>query len=231
MNRYSAGLWIALAMVLSGCASPAATSSVQEQPNQVPATDTAASQATATASNGGRTYSLDPSRTTATFIIHEVLLGKPNKVVGTSQSVQGSFAVDLNDPASAEFQPVVIDAQSFVTDEDRRNQAIRNFILETGKPENKTVTFQITSVDGLAASADVGQSYDVQITGDLTLHGITKPVTFSGQVKAASAGEIQGTLSATISRSDFSLIIPNVPFVADVDESFELLLTFAAQGG
>jgi polyisoprenoid-binding protein YceI len=231
MNRKTASLWVALALVLAGCAGPAAPVSVQDQPTAAPTADNAAGQATAPSGGAGKTYTLDPSQTTASFIIHEVLLGKPNKVVGTSQSVQGSFDLDMSNPGGAVYQPVVIDAGSFVTDEDRRNQAIKQFILQTGQAENKTVTFQITSVDGLPASAEVGQSYDVRVTGDLTMHGITKSTTFSGQVKAASADEIQGTLSTTIARSDFSLVIPNVPFVADVDEQFELLLTFSAAAG
>ncbi len=228
MIRKSVGVLIPLTWLLASCASAAAPSTVQTQPTQAPTADNPATQAPSAA---GKTYTFDPGRSTATFIIHEVLLGKPNKVVGTSQDIQGAFVLDLSDPASAEYQPVVINAELFVTDEDRRNQAIRVFILETGKPENQTITFQITGVEGLPAAAEVGQSYDVQVTGDLTMHGITNPVTFHGQVKAASEDEIQGTLTATVPRDDFSLTIPNVPFVANVDADVVLQLSFVATAG
>lgn len=177
---------------------------------------------------GGVTYQLAPDQTTASFTINEVLLGQPNTVVGTTHDVQGSFSLDLGDPEGAQFGAVEINADSFVTDDNRRNGAIRRFILQTNDPGNAKVTFLPTSVDGLPSSADVGTAYDVSVTGDLTLHGITQSVTFQGQVTAASVDEIQGSLSASVPRSDFNLNIPSVPSVADVQETVLLKLDFVA---
>jgi polyisoprenoid-binding protein YceI len=173
-------------------------------------------------------YQLDPAKTTASFTINEILLGQPNTVVGTTRDVKGSFSLDLGDPAGAEYGPVEINADSFVTDDDRRNGAIRRFILQTNNPDNATVTFQPISVDGLPSSAEVGTDYEVSVTGDLTLHGITQSVTFQGQVSVASADEVQGSLSASVPRADFDLNIPSVPSVADVQETVLLKLDFVA---
>jgi polyisoprenoid-binding protein YceI len=134
----------------------------------------------------------------------------------------------LSDPAGAQYGPVEINADSFVTDDDKRNGAIRRFILQTNNPINASVTFQPTSVDGLPDSAQVGTPYDVTVTGDLTLHGVTQSVTFEGQVTASTADEIQGSLSVTVPRADFHLNIPSVPQVADVQETLLLQLDFVA---
>lgn len=188
----------------------------------------ASTQATTSDGGAGGTFTLVPDQTTASFTIDEVLLGQPNTVVGTSHDVQGSFSLDLSNPSSAQYGAITINADSFVTDDNRRNGAIRRFILQTNNPDNATVTFQPTSVDGLPASAEMGTAYNVSITGDLTLHGVTQSVTFQGQVTAVSAGEIHGSLSTSVPRAEFDLNIPNVPNVADVQDSVLLQLEFVA---
>jgi polyisoprenoid-binding protein YceI len=232
MIRRLTALPILMGVILAACGGGATPTAEQFTPTEVSqpaggATDVAPSGA----AGSGTTYQLVADQSTATFTIDEVLLGQPNTVVGTSHDIQGSFSLDLSDPASAQFEPVVINADSFATDDDRRNGAIRRFILQTNQAANQTVSFQPTSVDGLPASAEVGTTYDVSVTGDLTLHGITQSVTFDGQVTPTSTDEVQGSLSASVPRADFDLNIPNVPSVADVQESVQLQLDFVATRG
>ncbi len=218
-----------MTLMLAACSSAGTPTADQPTSAAAPPPTSAPAAATSPGSgSAGVTYQLAPDQTTASFTINEVLLGQPNTVVGTSHDVQGSFSLDLGDPAGAQFGAVEINADSFVTDNDRRNGAIRRFILQTNNPDNATVTFQPTSVDGLPSSAEVGIAYDVSVTGDLTLHGITQSVTFQGQVTAASADEIQGSLSVSVPRADFDLNIPSVPSVADVQETVLLKLDFVA---
>ena len=85
-----------------------------------------------------------------------------------------------------------------------------------------TITFNSTSVD-------VGDGHTGKITGDLTLHGVTKPVTlavtFNGSGKGIPGGETRAGFSgtATIKRSDFG-VTKYVPVIGD-----EVQLTIEAE--
>lgn len=215
-----------LAGLLAGCggnapaqdSGNAATPSAVAQATQGPLADTLAT-----------TYIFAPAQTTASFTVDEVLLGKPNTVVGKTQDVQGSFTLDPSKPQQAVYQPFIVNAESLVTDDNRRNGAIQRFILETGQAANQKITFKVASVDGLPDSVETGTAYDVTITGDLTIHGITKQAVFTGQVTEVDANHIQGSFSATVQRSDYNLVIPQVPMVADVGEQVILKLDFVAE--
>ena len=68
--------------------------------------------------------------------------------------------------------------------------------------------------------------------GDLTIRGISNPVTFDVTVDEASADGIEASASATVDRTDWDLNIPSVPFVASVAEevTLELDLVLAPAG-
>jgi polyisoprenoid-binding protein YceI len=71
-----------------------------------------------------------------------------------------------------------------------------------------------------STSLDIGDGHAGKVTGDLTLHGVTKPVTldvvFNGAGKGIPGGETRAGFSATgtIKRSDFG-VTKYVPLVGD----------------
>ncbi|MEX1288487.1 MAG: YceI family protein, partial [Acidimicrobiia bacterium] len=102
--------------------------------------------------------------TQAGFEVEEVLRGDDVVVVARNGSVDVEVTIDFDDPAASEIGVVTIDAAGFVTDEDRRNNAIRQFILDVGDfPE---ITFTPTAFDGAADALAGGTG---TITGDLTI--------------------------------------------------------------
>jgi polyisoprenoid-binding protein YceI len=70
----------------------------------------------------------------------------------------------------------------------------------------------------------VGQSYTFEVAGNLTIRDVTQPVTFQITLQAESDNRLNGTASATIKRSDFNLVVPSVPFVANVADEIALEL-------
>jgi polyisoprenoid-binding protein YceI len=170
------------------------------------------------------TYQIVQEESQVSFNIFEELRGAPKDVIGTSNQVAGELAVDLDDLSTAQIGQILINARTLATDDDRRNQAIRNRILHTDQYE--FITFTPTQITGLSGSAQPGQTFTFQITGDLTIQDITQPVTFDVTAQVESANRIAGTASTTINRSDFNLIVPNVPFVANVGEEVQLAIDF-----
>lgn len=192
------------------------------------ASPTAASMSTQAAPANGVVFKIDQANTKATFSIGEKLMGSPNTVVGTTSKVSGVVTANIDNPASTKIGAIQIDASTFHTDSDMRNGAIQRFILQSNQSKNQFITFEPTSIDGLKAPVIAGAAMPVKITGNLKIRDAVKPVTFEGTVTLKSDSQIEGDLKATVTRTDFSLSIPNVPSVADVTDEVKLELVFVA---
>ena len=187
---------------------------------------TATAEATAQPAGGLTVFQISQDESEVRFIIFEELRGQPVDVVGRSNQVAGELAVDPADLSSAQVGVIQVNARTLVTDEDRRNQAIRNRILNTDTYE--FITFTPTEVRGLNGSAAPGDTQTFQLAGDLTIRNVTQPVVFEVTVTAEAADRLKGSATATINRADFNLIIPSVPSVANVGETVKLELDFVA---
>jgi polyisoprenoid-binding protein YceI len=190
-----------------------------------PLTAPTVSQAGASA----QTYAIDSSSSKATFMIDEVLRGSPATVVGSTDQVAGEVSLDPSDTSTAQIGTIKINARTFVTDESQRNNAIRRFILQTDQYE--FIEFVPTKIEGMPASIDVGSRFSFTVAGDLTVKDSTNTVTFDVSATLVSDTQIEGTATAKITRSEFGVTIPSVPFVADVSNDVALQLDFVATIG
>jgi polyisoprenoid-binding protein YceI len=162
----------------------------------------------------------------ARFIIDEVLRGSPVRVVGVTDQVAGQIAIDPANPAATQLGEVRINARTLATDNDFRNRAIRNQILDTNTYE--FVTFQPTELVGLPETVAVGQPFTFQVVGDLTVKDVTQPVTFDVTVNPVSETRIEGLATTTFPYRDFGVSIPEVPSVDLVADDVTLELEFVA---
>jgi polyisoprenoid-binding protein YceI len=169
-------------------------------------------------------YQINQDGSEARFNIFEELRGAPKDVIGTTNQIAGQVAVNLNDLSTAQVGEILINARALTTDDSRRNQAIRNRILFTDQYE--FIRFQPTQISGLSGSAAPGQTFTFQISGDLTIKDVTRPIVFDVSAQVESAERISGLAKATISRADFNLVVPSVPFVANVGDNILLEISF-----
>ncbi|HRJ45708.1 MAG TPA: YceI family protein, partial [Caldilineaceae bacterium] len=174
------------------------------------------------------TFAVDPAQSEARFVINEELMGSPKTVIGVNNGVSGEVTVNPRDPASVAIGPIVIDANTFVTDSDRRNGAIRRFILQsTSYP---TITFAPTTIEGVPASVAVGDTFALQVTGDLTIREISRAETFAVSVTVVSESELRVSGETQVLRENYELTIPSVPSVANVTNEVQLQFDFVAVG-
>jgi len=171
-------------------------------------------------------FQVQPGASRARFMIDEVLRGSPNTVVGETDQVAGQIAFDPAHPSSAQAGAITINARTLATDENLRDRQIRNFILSTD--EYELITFTPTAITGLPQSAVVGMPYPLQITGQLTMKGVTQEVTFDATATLASPTELHGTASTIIDYADWDIGIPSVPLVASVADQVRLELDLVA---
>jgi polyisoprenoid-binding protein YceI len=175
---------------------------------------------------GATVFQIMPEESEVRFLLDEVLRGEPTNVVGRTDQVAGLISVDPADPANAQVGTIRVNARSLETDSQRRNQAIGRFILQTEQFE--FIEFTPKGIKGLPDTFTFGEPVTFQITGDLTVRDITDEVTFETTVIPVSDTSLEGSAVATIQRADYNLVIPSVPFVADVSENVKLEIDFVA---
>lgn len=162
------------------------------------------------------------------YTLDEVLNGADKTVVGTTSEVAGDILVNLSDLSQAEMGEISINARTFATDDERRDNSVARFILQSESDANEFITFQPTSVTALADSAGVGDTLEFEVTGDLTIAGTTSAVTFDVTASLESEGRLVGQAETVVAYADFNLSIPDVPFVASVEDEVTLTLDFVA---
>ncbi len=173
-------------------------------------------------------YRITPDESEVRFIIHEELLNTPATVVGRTDQVTGDIIADYSHPANSQVGTIRINARTLLTDNEFRNRALRNQILQSAQDAYEFITFTPTTLEGLPESVTPGEPFSFQITGDLTVRDVTRPVTFTATVTPVSEGRLEGTASAQVLRSDFGLTIPSVPGVANVTNDVTLEIDFVA---
>jgi polyisoprenoid-binding protein YceI len=181
------------------------------------------------ASDGSNTvFQIVQSGTTAEYNLYELLNGEDKTVVGTTDQVAGEIALNLSNLSQSEIGELRINARTFATDSDRRDNAVARFILQSENDANEYIIFQPTVITGLEGSAAPGDSVEFTVIGDLTIAGVTQSVTFDVSATLDSADSLSGHAETIISRADFNLNIPDVPFVANVGDEVTLKLDFIA---
>jgi polyisoprenoid-binding protein YceI len=73
-----------------------------------------------------------------------------------------------------------------------------------------------------------GDSFDFQISGSLTVHGVTREITFDATLTAISTTRLEGSASTVVLYRDFGMTIPAAPGVANVADEVRLEIDFAA---
>ncbi len=172
------------------------------------------------------TFEISQDESEARYSLGELLRGQPTTVVGSTNQVAGQIIVNLNDLASTKVGVIRINARTLFTDNNLRNNSIRNRILFTD--EFEFITFTPTEITGLPDSAAVGESVTFQITGELTIKDVTQVETFEVTAVAPTPSRLEGSASTTILRDDYQLFVPNVAAVANVDEEVVLEIDFVA---
>lgn len=177
-------------------------------------------------STGDIVFKLIEAETEARFIIDEVLRGEPKTVVGSTNKVSGEILINEDNLSVTQVGAISVEAGTLRTDNNFRNRAIRDLILQTNA--YPLITFTPTAIEGIPTDIAVGDTFTFSMNGELTIRDITKEVTFRVNISVDSMSEIRGSASATVLRQDFNLTIPSVPQVAGVDPQVDLEIDFLA---
>ncbi len=172
-------------------------------------------------------YRIDQEQSQVRFLIDEVLGGNPTTVTATTRRAAGDVIVDFGNPPASQVGTIAINARTFRTDNEFRDDSIRGLILQTDTYE--IITFAPTALRGLPeAPVAIGQTVDFEIVGDLTIKNVTREVTFSASVTLVDETRIEGLVRAQVLYPDFGITVRTPPLVTDVSDEVTLELEFVA---
>lgn len=143
----------------------------------------------------------------AGYRVHEVLQGQDVTVVGRTKQVEGTATVDDGRLSDA---TVTVQVGSISTPESARDAYFRDTALQTDR--YPTATFRVTEPVDVSDALD-GSTQDVTLTGDLTMHGVTKPVQAAAQVAVGEGGTVQVAGSVPVTFRDYGVEAPSLGFV------------------
>ncbi len=121
-------------------------------------------------------YSIGPDSAASYHAFAKMFFLIPNTIDGTTGKVTGSIGVD-----GAVNGKLVIDAASFESGIGKRDEHIRE-ILETGK--FPVIEFVLASAEPVTPGDPSSYTGPKTVRGSLTVHGVTKEISFPATVKA-----------------------------------------------
>lgn len=174
---------------------------------------------------GEFTVTEDTEATFAGFRVNEVLDAIGDTVaVGRTPNVAGTLEIDGTTLGAAD---ITVDLTSIVSDRGRREGAIQQALNTSANPE---ATFVLTEAIDLGAEAETGATVSASATGDLTINGVTQPVTIPIEAKLVE-GLIIVTGSTDVVFADFTVDTPSAPIVLSLEDQgileFQLWFTRA----
>jgi polyisoprenoid-binding protein YceI len=143
------------------------------------------------------TWTIDPSHSVVEFSVKHMMFAT---VMGRFTEVTGAINLDNQNVANSSVE-VTIGAASIDTRDEKRDEHLRSadfFDAET----YPTLEFKSTSVEA--------KGNDLKVTGDLTIHGVTKQVVLNTEFNGQGSNPwgqqvISYSASTKINRKDFGL--------------------------
>jgi polyisoprenoid-binding protein YceI len=144
------------------------------------------------------TWDIDSTHASANFTVKHLMVAN---VSGSLGQVTGKVELDDKDVTKSKVE-ATIDVKSIDTKNAKRDEHLRGkdfFEVE----KFPSITFKSTKIE------KAGEKF--KITGDLTMHGVTKPVTLDTEISAEVVDpwkNVKRAVSATgtINRKDFGLV-------------------------
>jgi polyisoprenoid-binding protein YceI len=164
---------------------------------------------------GVRRFVVASGESSAKYVVEETLSGLPSTAVGTTTDVTGEIyltADGLYDGAESRF---MVDLSTLQTDESRRDNYVRQNVLQTG--QYQFAEFIIQSVDGFPAGYVDGEEASLTLTGMMTIKEVTLPITFTVLARQAD-DTLTATADTQFLMSDFGIDPPQVILAKAKDE-------------
>lgn len=147
-----------------------------------------------------------------------------NTAVGRTNAVTGTMKIEGTKVTGADF---TVDLTKLTSNDPSgfRDKRIQEAL---GTDQFPNATFALTAPIELGPKAADGSEVKVTASGDLTIHGVKKPVQFPLQAKLVD-GTVVAVGSIDVKFADFGVAVPSAPVLLSADDhgtlELQLLLT------
>ena len=154
-----------------------------------------------------------------------------NDAVGVADGISGAIVVAPDGSVDSSRSRLTLDLSSFSSDQARRDNFVRQRVFEVEQYPEAVFVARSASSSPLPVE-DPDAFFPIvgfQLVGDMTLHGVTKPL--SWDVLATynlDEGIVEGKAQTTFSFSEFNLTAPKLPFLLSVEDEIRLEIDFKA---
>lgn len=178
---------------------------------------------------GMEVFVIIPGESEVSYEVGEVFLDQDNAfnlAVGVTSEVNGEIIIDRANPQNSSIGPIGVDISQFTSDNRRRDNAIRQRFLESTR--FPIAVFTPREIQGLPESYQEGQQISFQVTGDLTVRDVTKPVTF--EISLVGGGNsMTGEATTTILMSDFGIGPISIGGILNTEDEVKVTFAFVAR--
>jgi polyisoprenoid-binding protein YceI len=187
------GPWVYIHLIQGDALTPLALGSPSASPSAAGDT-TAAAPAT-----GDGSWTVTDGSVVG-YRVKEVLFGQSADAVGRTSALTGTMNIDGATVTDASF---TVDMATLASDESRRDAQFNGRIMETNV--YPTATFALSEPIDLGSLPDANTDVTATATGELTLHGVSKTVTFdiTGRYTGSQV-EIAGSIPITFADWDIA---------------------------
>lgn len=171
--------------------------------------------------NGAASSWVATADSTVGYRVTEVLFGVDTEGVGRTNQVDGSLTIAGTTLATTDF---TVDVATIESDDSRRDGQFRGRIMSAD--EFPTATFTLTAPVELGTEPIEGAAVEVSASGDLTLRGVTNPVTFdlTARVENSRIG-VLGAIPVVF--ADYGIANPSTGGITTEDNGLlEFVLVF-----
>jgi polyisoprenoid-binding protein YceI len=169
--------------------------------------------------------SLAPTGNEARFVVREQLAGAelPNDAIGVTRGITGGITLDARGRVDSTSSRILVDLASLTSDRDRRDRFIKRRTLVTDS--FPTAELVVTGLTGLSGPLPVSGTLNLELTGRLTIHGVTRPSrwTVTAEVRG---NDIVGKAVTRIRFGEFNMEQPRVAVVLSVVDDIRLEYDF-----
>lgn len=166
-------------------------------------------------------FSVAASGNEARYVVREQLVGfeLPNDAIGATSAITGGIVLSGRGGVDTAASRITIDLSTLKSDKDRRDGFIKRRTLVTDSFPHAVL--QVTGITGLPAVLPTSGTVNLTVSGNLTVHGVTKPTTWT--VAATVNGTAwTGKAHTNVKFGDFGMTQPRVPVVLSVVDDIRL---------
>ncbi|MGH7524779.1 MAG: YceI family protein [Gemmatimonadales bacterium] len=169
-------------------------------------------------------FALAPTGNVARFVVREhlMIMDAPNDAIGVSRAISGGIVLLPDGSIDPDRSRIVVDLSKLTSDKENRDRWIKSHTLRTDSfPTATFVPRRFVGTNGLPAPG----ASAVQLAGDLTVHGVTRPVIWDVTLHSGEH-EYSGTATTHIKFEDFGMEQPRLMIVISVVDDVRLEYDF-----